>query len=489
MDRKKILTLLFALLMMMLIAPEMQRQFGIFSLDPLQGDYIPAERSEFTIESFFSGSFQSKTEQVLEEKVGFRPLMVRIRNQWDFLVHNKAHAEGVIIGKDGMIFEEDYILEYTGRLFIGQETIDKKLERVRFVQDTLRKKGIDLVIVFLPGKASFFPDLIPNRYNPQRRSLSNYQYFIERCTTLSITHLDLNRWYVSLRDKTDFPLFTQYGTHWSYYGMCHAADTLVRFISQLRGIEMPEMGWNYVEPSTEPRDTDFDGGKSMNLLWQPRLEAMGYPALWFGTDKNKHRPHVLVVGDSYYWNIFNTGLPRHLFANEAFWYYNKMVYPDSYYNETTVAQLDMQREVEQQEVILVMITERFLYTAFWHFTDNLYRIYKPGYREDRLYNIANEIRRNRAWFGDVIDKAAERGITIEEMVNLDAEYMFVNDFNRIENKTPYDYYLYYELLIRRNPEWLAAVQNKAMEQNIALEEMIRRDAIWMYEHDILGMHR
>lgn len=489
MDRKKILTVLFALLMLMITAPALQRHLAVFDIKPLKGDYIPATLPKLTGMAFFSGKYQPNAERFIEEHAGFRPLLVRIRNQWDYLVHNKAHAEGVIIGKEEMIFEEDYILEYTGRLFIGKETIDKKLERVRFVQDTLQKKGIDLVIVFLPGKASFFSDLIPNRYHPQRRTLSNYQYFIQRSEELGITYLDLNSWYVSLRGTTDFPLFTRYGTHWSFYGMCHAADTLVRFISNLRSIEMPLMGWYYVEPSNEPRDTDFDGGESMNLLWQPRLEEMGYPVLWFGNDINKHRPRLLVIGDSYYWNIFNTGLPGYLFANEAFWYYNKMVYPDSYFKETTVAQLDKQREIENQEVILIMITERFLYTAFWHFTDDLYRIYKPGYREDRLYNIANEIRRNRAWFGNVIEKAAERGVTIEEMVNIDAKYMFVNDFHKIENKTPYDYYLYYELLIRRNPEWLAAVLKKASEQNIAPEEMIRLDAIWMYEHDILGMHR
>jgi hypothetical protein len=489
MERSRILTLLFVAVMAVMLLPELQRRFRIFELTPLEGAFEVIERPDFSAGRFIKGNYQQEIERFIEEKAGFRPLLVRIRNQVDFLLYRKAHAEGVIIARKGVVIEEDYILEYLGRLFIGKNTIDKKLDRIKFLQDTLSQKGIRLAIVFAPGKASFHADLIPNRYRPDDKSLSNYDYFIQQCRTLGINHLDLNQYFRDMKSTAPYPLYPKFGTHWSTYGMSLAADTLVKYVGSLSGKPLNQIKYGPVDLTSNLRDTDFDGGKSMNLLWKPRTDKMAYPRLSFENDAQKHRPMVLVVADSYYWNIYNAGIPKNIFANEAFWYYHRQVYPDFYVDQKTVDQLDIRAEIEKQEVILVMITERFLHTAFWHFTDDLYRIYKPGFQEDHLYNYGNSIRRDRQWFGDVIEKAKKRGLSIEEMIQVDAEYMFMLDFNEKIEKTRDNYIIYYSLMIKNDPEWYEQVLRKAHENALSVEEMLHRDAAWMYEHDILGMHR
>jgi hypothetical protein len=380
-ERPNILILCFAMVLAIMILPELQRRFTVFNISPLEGAYELMPKPVFGLNDFIDGSYQQKTERYIEERIGFRSMLVRIRNQIDFLVFRKAHAEGVIIARKGEIIEEDYILEYLGRLFIGKSTIDQKLERLRFVQDTLASQGIQLAIVFNPGKGSFHSDLIPARYYPQQKQLSNYDYMKQRMLDLGISHLDLREYFIGIKPDATYPLYPRYGTHWSFYGMTLAADTLVKYVESLCGKPLNHIKFGPVELSDQLRDTDFDGGKSMNLLWKPHTGKMAYPRLAFEREPDRHRPMVLVISDSYYWNIYNTGIPGNLFANEAFWYYHKQVYPDFYFNQTTVDQIDIQKEVEKQEVILVMITERFLYTAFWNFTDDLYRIYKPGYRK------------------------------------------------------------------------------------------------------------
>lgn len=489
MERSRILTLLFIAVLAVMLLPELQRRFRIFELPPLEGAFEAIKRPDFSAGRFLNGSFQQETERFIEEKVGFRPLLVRIRNQADFSFYNKAHAEGVIIARKGVVIEEDYMLEYLGRLFIGKNTIDKKLDRIKFLQDTLSQKGIRLAIVFAPGKASFHADLIPKRYRPWDKSLSNYDYFTRQCRHLGINHLDLNQYFKDMKSSAAYPLYPKYGTHWSTYGMSLAADTLVKYVESLSGRSLNQLKHGPVELTSNLRDTDFDGGKSMNLLWKPRSGKMAYPRLAFENDSDKHRPMVLVVADSYYWNIYNAGIPKNIFANEAFWYYYRQVYPDFYLDQKTVDQLDIRTEIEKQEVILVMITERFLHTAFWHFTDDLYRIYKPDFREDHLYTYGNNIRRDRQWFGDVIEKAKKRGLSIEEMIRIDAEYMFMLDFEEKIEKTRDNYIIYYELTIKNDPEWYEQVLRKAHDNALSTEEMLRRDAVWMYEHDILGMHQ
>jgi len=489
MDRSKTLALLFGIVLALLVFPEIQRRFRVFDVPELEGAFELSKQPDYSGEDFFNGNFQQRIERFVEERIGFRPLLVRIRNQIDFLLYKKAHAEGVIIANDGVIIEEDYILEYLGRLFIGKNTIDKKLDRVKFVQDTLAKKGIHLAIVFAPGKASFHSDLIPKRYKPWNKTLSNYEYFTRRCRELGINHLDLNRYFLDIKSSAAYPLYPKYGTHWSTYGMTLAADTLVRFVEDLCGKPMNHMKTGPVEISSDLRDTDFDGGKSMNLLWKPHTGKMAYPRISFENDSQLHRPMVLVIADSYYWNIYNSGLPKALFANDAFWYYHRQVYPDYYLDQKTTDQINIQEEVEKQEVILVMITERFLYTAFWYFTDDLYRIYKPEYREDYFYNYANIIRRDRQWFGEVLAESKKRQKSLEEMINSTAEYLYYTEFNDKIEKTPENYIAWYKILIRSDKNWYDQVLRKAYENALTADEMLERDAIWMYEHDILGMHR
>ena len=64
-----------------------------------------------------------------------------------------------------------------------------------------------------------------------------------------------------------------------------------------------------IETSTKAQDTDDDVLKTMNLLLQQKARKLAYPVISFDTTGVK-KPMVLVVADSYYWNIFNTRIPK-----------------------------------------------------------------------------------------------------------------------------------------------------------------------------------
>jgi len=40
--------------------------------------------------------------------------------------------------------------------------------------------------------------------------------------------------------------------------------------------------------------------------------------------------------------------------------------------------------------------------------------------------------------------------------------------------------------IRQTPHWLEQVKQKAEDQQLPLEEMIKRDAVWIYDNQIAG---
>jgi len=228
-------------------------------------------------------------------------------------------------------------------------------------------------------------------------------------------------------------------------------------------------------------DSDYDVGKTMNLLWRLPHPEVAYPQYSFTNDGNKTRPMVLTIADSYYWNIFNTRLPKNLFANEAFWYFNAKVYPDSYFGTKWVKDVDLRQEVEKQDIIMLSVTERFLYKFDWGFVDDAFKLYAPDYSGDLIYDYANGIKDDATWFGKILAKAKKQGIPLEDALNDEASFQAI--------KEDFDNYLtwygldHYKKIILNESEWKEMIAKKAAEQGKSFDEMLTIDADYIFKND------
>jgi hypothetical protein len=228
------------------------------------------------------------------------------------------------------------------------------------------------------------------------------------------------------------------------------------------------------------RTEDTDIAAAMNLLFRlPDREILAYPEIQFGPVAGKHMPMVLVVADSYYWNIFNANIPYDMFKNQAFWYFGNLVYPETYRDTLLVSQLNLREEVEKQEFILLMVTERFLHKFDWAFVDNLFKIYGITSKYDKLYDIKASIWIYSTWFDMVVDKAAKNRITLEEMLELEAGYVY--QMNDPEAYMTLKGQEHFERSIRHDPNWLNHVRSKAEERGLALDEMISLEADYVFK--------
>lgn len=474
--------IIFLLLIVLLSLPTFQHAVKWFTVKPLDGDFILTDRPKYSWNSWLDGSFQNQFDRYIEDHIGFRPFFVRLNNQLDFNLFNKANAEGLLVGKNNMLYEYDYIRALTGEDFIGKATLDKKLLRFEFLRRHLKENlDIDLILILEPGKARTYPENIPDRYLEDGKSLSNYEYIAARATELDIPLLDLNHIFVNARDTAAFPLYPLYGTHWSEHTIPFVADTMISFMEKVRGIEMPNFFVKEVIISDTLNEMDYDGGKTLNLLFKLPHEPMPYPTYTFVDEPNKTRPMVLVVSDSYYWNIFNSLIPRNLFANEAFWYFNAKVYPDFYFGEKWTSDLDLQAEIEKQEIIILSVTERFLYKVDWGFIDQLYQLYTPGYSGDVVYKYENQLRINAGWFEDVLAKSKTDRLTLEEAIRKEAYYQawvqepetFLTWFGRE----------HFQAVISNDQKWAASVREKAEAENVSFDAQLQKDADYIFEMD------
>ncbi len=474
--------ILFSLLMCILILPALQKLYPFFRIKPLNGAFHYLQKPAFTWTGWLSGSYQGDYTDYIEQHIGFRNSLVRLNNQIDFSLFRKTHAEGIVVGKNDGLYEYDYIRAYMGWDFIGERTWDKKMNRFKFLQEYLKStRNIDLILVLEPSKARIEPEYLPEQYRYSKRTLTNYDYILHKANELGIRYLDLNHFFSMIKDTCRFPLYPAYGVHWSTYGMSLAVDTLEKYMERLRSMDMPDIYTLKLELSDSLKYTDYDAAKPLNLILELPHGPMAYPVLGFEKNPHKTKPRVLIVGDSYYWNIDITGLPEALFTNYNFWYFNALVYPTTTGDTTYARNLDIKAEIEKRDVILLMVTDRFLYKYDWGFIDRAFEAFTPELEPDRLYNYENGVRLNIGFFDSLAYEANARHQSLEDLVRKEADYQFMTSEtdNYLEIHGPE----YFERIIRQDTGWMNAVKRKAELKNIPVDSMVYSDADYMFHKD------
>lgn len=425
--KNSLLVSIFAVLFLPLI----QNTITLRKSFPLKGDVVLPANVEFSEDTWYSGYFQQKKEEYLNSMFGFRSLFVKVHNQIAYSFFNKVNAQGVIIGKENYLYEIGYINAYTGRDFLGEDSISHTINRLKFISDTLNKLGKQLIIVFAAGKASFYPEYIPDAYLPIKEK-TNYKLLSSEAKKIGLNVIDFNKWFMDNKLTSKYPLYPQHGVHWSTYGTALAADSLIKKIESLRHIDIPNLKITGVKfgPAI---DVDYDIADGMNLLFKLKGFDVAFPFMKIDDTVGKVKPKVLVISDSFYWGMYNLGIAN-CFSNDHFWYYNKQVYPDSYKQELLTSQLNIGKEIDKHDVIVIMATEATLRKISWGFIEEAEMFYKGIVKKverDEVYDkkiseLIIEIKKNSQWLADTKNRAIERGINLDSCLVLEAMWQIDN---------------------------------------------------------------
>lgn len=418
---------LFISMLFLLIVPGIQNEFQFIELAPLKGAISQPEKNSFTLKEWFSGEYQTAEEKYINETFGFRSLFVRIDNQIAFSLFKRAKANGVIIGEKNYLFEENYIKAYNGTDFIGTDSILLRMQKLQFISDTLAKLNKNIIIVFAAGKGSYYPEYFPKKLR-MKPGKTNYEYYTQSAKELGIKYIDFNKYFVDNKHKSKYPLYPQYGIHWSNYGMCVAADSIIRYIEKIRNIDLPNLYWTQVDLA-EAKESDYDIADGLNIKFKLKSYKMGYPRIQFESESGKTKPSVLVISDSFYWGMYGFGITK-AFLNSHFWYYNKQIYPESFEKPVETSQISLKDEIARHDVILIMATEATLPKLGWGFIETLsdyFRDINPTSEYDaefqqKVNNLRSYIKTDKNWMEKITEKAANRKISIDSMVTLDAIY-------------------------------------------------------------------
>jgi hypothetical protein len=363
--------LLFGIPAVMVMLQAFQREWHVASLKPLDGWMEPADLPHISAATVFSGDFQEGITQHVNLSVGFREWLVRIHHQLDYSLFRVPHARKVVVGKNDVLFEEQYLRAWAGLDLVPEKDIRARASQFRVTAEWLREHhNIRMVILLLPDKATMFPEGIPDSYRQKATGITNYLRYRHHLEKQQVPFIDMNQWFSEMKDTSAFALYPRNGIHWSTYGAWLALDSLTRYLSRSSGkqIAMPRL--TGIRPVSRAEGRDNDIGRALNLICTPTDENLGLPAPdWSGFQPNDYR--VLFIGDSFYYIWADAGYPGKIFANRDFWYYDHDVCYGTYNTGYRADALDLRSVLPTFDAIVIMQTNAGYGNLGYYFADRV----------------------------------------------------------------------------------------------------------------------
>ena len=421
--------LMFVILFLLAI-PAVQKHFNPIKSKPLSGVFTTMPKPAFSCSTFMTGAYQEKYRQYLEDSVGFKADFVRCYNQVDFSLFSMAHAERVVVGRHNELFAAEYIRGYLGQNFNGEHYIDEKVRMLKFVQDYLwEKKRILLVVLVPPDKGSFYPELIPDRFLKMKRHQTGRDYFTGKANVAGINLLDFNPYFIAIKDTSRYRLIPPTGVHWSDYGAYLAADSAIRYFESKTGLKFPRMVVDSMETTMHPRHNDDDINKAMNLIWDAPHEKLAYPCFRFITDTTQPKPAALFIADSFIWNWWDQPVIQGLFRNQEIWYYDKEVYPESFTKMKYTWEVNLREAVERQNFVILFQVGAGSGDPGAGVIDRLYAEYDTS-SNNLIRRIEKNILSDPAWLALENGKARDNNLPVAEILRRDAINLFNSELRK-----------------------------------------------------------
>ena len=314
-------------ILLVLNAPWLSDVLGLKEPHPLHGESTKLAMPELSLDSLWTGDLQYGIDEYFRTNFLLRGMAIRTRNQLDYTLFNLTHARSVLMGKEGYLFEENYINAALGIDDISEQNVSERVGDLESLADSL---DTPVFVVLAPGKASYYMQFIPEVYLSSDSIVRNKSYNLWSRNVNKSKSLNLIDLHSHFKDQED--VFPKNGIHWCEWAQVEAFNVINDSLASHfpEGIRPAKFVIDSTYRSSTMEGTDEDIERGLNL-WQniDDLETTYYRTSWEESD-SVSKPKVLIVGDSYAWGVVNRGILRHSYTEGEFWYYNQVVHGPKY---------------------------------------------------------------------------------------------------------------------------------------------------------------
>lgn len=508
--KRHIKLILCILTLVVVFLPMAQEHLRLFNFDALAGVVDEKPKPQLNLANISNEQVQKWTEAHLRLNYGFNEPLTRCYNQylWDcYGQSNLLDNRRLFIDDDGWLYESQHVEEYyTGKGYyyaddsLGMAKVfGEEALRLYQLQQILEEQGTHLFVLLLPGKEVIYPEHVPetDKY-PHNKVFSATEFYHETFDRLGVNYIDVNPWFLQMKDTVDYLLYPQTGTHWSNYASLYVADSLIRYMEQLGDIRMEHFAIGKREERTVDPDDDLE--QLMNLV-RPLPKAPNYYAPYtILEDSTASRPFLITIGDSYFWNLLNATPFGKIMGDVRYWYYFSTAYFDPEHRD--INDVDVMQDVLDADFVMIAYCTPQIYTMSQGFSQQL--LMELCCNEEDVaaaqQALAKDIRNNRLWMNSLVKIADKYNFSIDTVVNGEARNAILKNPNQyipaLKDSIPTQRsrrYLIYanrhneEVLkamdfIRQNPQWYEAVVQQAAQRHLSVEDNLCLNAIYYVEY-------
>ena len=356
--------ILFGILMVLLFLPLLQGRLFHIPLKPLNGVTEKAEKPEFSLQSYRSGAYAKQEEAYLGANFGFREPIIRLYNQYLWDCYRKTYAHDVVAGKKGWLYNPESVNDYYGTEMLrwqsspeaARRQYDLNVKYMNWVRTILKDNGVELLAFVAPEKSFLYPEYLPEREH-DTTTFNACAYFLHKFNESGFPCIDMNHWFQQMKDTVDYPLIPQTGAHWVFPAV-YAADSLFRFMGELKGIALPRLKIGTLhESDNHGADNDLEQLLNLSLPIRKRQGYSPTAEVTVERDSTSVKPKVLFIGNSFMWGIANQVPMQEVFDNVEFWYYYSTAYYGDGLSQTVpVASLNLMEKMLDFDYIVWFTT-------------------------------------------------------------------------------------------------------------------------------------
>ncbi len=326
-----------------------QQWLGPIKLAGLQGAYDPGNWPALTKSSWFSGSYQARADHYLKHHTAFNGELVRLRNQTDYVFFGSINTM-LVLGKDHYLFDPSYIDAREGKDLANDRVVGESANMLHFFRS---KFSTPLLFIFVPNKADFYSEYLPQPSIPAEvTNRIQYQKLLQQS---AIPYIDFDKWFLSVKDTSEWPLVPKYGAHWSTLGAAYAGDSLIKKLNWLLGADVSDYRITGIDTTSDARFQDDDYLPSLNLMTRWKSPVLAYPDLQF---RDGNKPNLLFISDSFIWNFYDIGMMQNCFDQKSHVvYYNQTIFDMQRNNLGPADKISSENLLENRDAIVIITSD------------------------------------------------------------------------------------------------------------------------------------
>ncbi|MFY0672166.1 MAG: hypothetical protein JXQ87_02100 [Bacteroidia bacterium] len=421
-----------AIYVLLILLVYLQGGFELIKEPKLRRELNEVSVPKRSIQNWFNGEFQTQSAEYVKRNFGFFNSALLQYNQIDYSVFKKANAKDVVIGKNGFLYEKTYIDAFYGRDLLSDSALNVKTKKLGLIKEYLDSCDVKLFVVMAPGKASFYPEFIPNYYKGAKPLKTNNAEFENRFKKAGIPYINMRDWFLQMKDTASFPLVSQTGIHWSYYGMLLAADSIINYSEQLLSKNLPNLFWTRMGKNFRANKTDSDIEDGMNLFSRLNQQELAYPNYNYESG-NFDVAKAVMVGDSYGLGLYQRQLLSRSFKESQFWFYNQRIYEVGKHRDHLKFS-NWTSKLTSVDVVFIVVTEATMKKFGFGFIEDSFFEFYPNHVLNRkkkkvvedwieyLKSDKNELERMKV-------KSEKHNLSLEKTLYLEGLYYYQVYYN------------------------------------------------------------